>query len=154
MAQMTVSCESCHGPMKQHVTQKQSGRGLLQRACHQAIPIHEGSNHRHLRMCHARRAELTGDFVPGEKFLDHYSLSIPDLSETFYADGQVKEEDYEFTAFSGSKMHAAGVRCGDCHDPHSSKPLFEGNNLCMRCHNGTFKERGGAGDRSRAALVS
>src|SRR5258706_2984700 len=36
-------------------------------------------------------------------------------------------------------MHAAGVRCADCHDPHSSKTLFAGNALCMRCHNGSFK---------------
>ena len=48
-------------------------------------------------------------------------------------------EDSGITAFLGSKMHAAGVRCVDCHEPHSAKRLFEGNNLCMRCHNGSFK---------------
>ena len=31
-------------------------------------------------------------------------------------------------------MHSAGVRCLDCHDPHSSKNVVEGNALCMRCH--------------------
>jgi predicted CXXCH cytochrome family protein len=85
-------------------------------------------------MCHARRAELTGDFVPGDKFFDHFALSIPDESELFYPDGQVHDEDYEYTSFLGSKMHAAGVRCMDCHEPHTSKNLVEGNALCMRCH--------------------
>jgi predicted CXXCH cytochrome family protein len=141
MAQMTVSCESCHGPMKQHVTQKKSGMAASATSSPTTRPYHFTKDQitDTCATCHARRAELTGEFSPGEKFFDHYSLSIPDLSETFYPDGQVKEEDYEYTAFSGSKMHAAGVRCGDCHDPHSSKTLFEGNNLCMRCHNGSFK---------------
>jgi Flp pilus assembly protein TadD len=141
MAQLTVSCESCHGPMKQHVAwQKAYATG--------AKPTSSPSPHPKFSKdqifdtcgsCHARRADLTGDFVPGDAFEDHYSLSIPDLSEIFYPDGQVHEEDYEFTAFSGSKMHAAGVRCLDCHDPHSSKTILQGNLLCMRCHNGSFK---------------
>ena len=71
--------------------------------------------------CHSRRAELTGDFQPGENFFDHHHLTIPDETDMFYPDGQMREEDYEFTAFLGSKMHAAGVRCVDCHEPHSNK---------------------------------
>jgi predicted CXXCH cytochrome family protein len=138
MAEMTVSCESCHGPMKPHVDAKKKGL---------ATSV-AGSDYKRFTKdqtfdtcgsCHARRADLTGDFAPGDGFDDHYSLTIPDLSDLFYPDGQVRDEDYEFTAFNGSKMHAAGVRCVDCHEPHSSKRLFEGNNLCMRCHNGSFK---------------
>lgn len=41
-------------------------------------------------------------------------------------------------AFLGSKMHAAGVRCMDCHEPHSARTRLEGNALCMRCHNGSY----------------
>jgi predicted CXXCH cytochrome family protein len=135
MAELTVSCESCHGPMKSHVVAKKAGKAepdAYKRLTRDQTLDTCGS-------CHARRAELTGDFAPGDLFADHYSLSIPDLSDLFYPDGQVRDEDYEFTAFLGSKMHAAGVRCVDCHEPHSSKRLFDGNNLCMRCHNGSFK---------------
>ncbi len=82
--------------------------------------------------------ELTGDFKPGDNYFDHHSLSVPDESDIFYPDGQVRDEDYEFTAFSGSRMHAAGVRCVDCHEPHSAKTLLPGNLLCMRCHNGSY----------------
>jgi predicted CXXCH cytochrome family protein len=141
MAQLTVSCESCHGPMKQHV---EGHKGYGGGAHPATLPssharFSKDQNFDTCGSCHARRADLTGNFVPGDAFEDHYSLSIPDLSEIFYADGQVREEDYEFTAFSGSKMHAAGVRCLDCHDPHSSKTIVQGNLLCMRCHNGSFK---------------
>jgi tetratricopeptide (TPR) repeat protein len=76
--------------------------------------------------------------VPGESFFDHYNLTTVDGSDTFYPDGQIHEEDYEFGPFLGSKMYAANVRCVDCHDPHSSKPILPGNLLCMRCHAGGY----------------
>ncbi len=88
--------------------------------------------------CHARRTDLTGDFQPGDLFSDQQSLAIVDLSDNFYPDGQVRGEDYEFAAFLGSKMHAAGVTCLDCHNPHSAKIILPGNSLCLRCHNGTY----------------
>ena len=31
-------------------------------------------------------------------------------------------------------MHAAGVTCSNCHDPHSAKLRAEGNGLCAQCH--------------------
>jgi tetratricopeptide (TPR) repeat protein len=31
-------------------------------------------------------------------------------------------------------MQHAGVRCVDCHDPHSNKNIVAGNQLCMNCH--------------------
>jgi predicted CXXCH cytochrome family protein len=33
-------------------------------------------------------------------------------------------------------MHAAGVRCVDCHEPHSAKLRATGDALCMTCHAG------------------
>jgi tetratricopeptide (TPR) repeat protein len=33
-------------------------------------------------------------------------------------------------------MHHVGIRCVDCHEPHSAKRLIPGNMLCMRCHTG------------------
>jgi tetratricopeptide (TPR) repeat protein len=132
MAEMSVGCEACHGPMRDHVDwQKQytgrSGDPTLKRfTAKQTLDT--------CGMCHARRGELTGDFKPGDDFYDHFRLSIPDESNLFYPDGQIWDEDYEFTSFLSSKMHGAGVRCADCHDMHSGKNLLEGNLLCLRCH--------------------
>ncbi len=70
---------------------------------------------------------MTGDFKPGDSFFDHYALTVVDETDTFYPDGQVRDEDYEFTSFLASKMHAAGVRCVDCHDPHSAKTIATGD---------------------------
>ena len=137
MAERTVSCEACHGPMKSHVDWRkqypQSGKEdpTIKKLTRDQM-LHTCAQ------CHSRRMELSGDFKPGDNFFDHHSLSVPDESDIFYPDGQVRDEDYEFTAFSGSRMHAAGVRCVDCHEPHSAKTLLPGNLLCMRCHNGSY----------------
>jgi len=133
MAEMSVGCEACHGPMKAHVewrrkfpeaqepdpTYKKMDRDQWIDTC---------------GMCHSRRTELTGDFVPGDHYLDHYSHVIPNETDIYYADGQVRDENYVFTSFLSSRMHHAGVRCVDCHQPHTGKTLLPGNVLCMKCH--------------------
>jgi len=134
MAERGVGCESCHGPMADHnawqaknpnKTGDPTVRKILREEMFSACA-----------QCHSRRAELTGDFRPPENFFDHHQLTIPDETDLFYADGQIRDEDYEVTAFLGSKMHAAGVRCVDCHEPHSVKPRIGGNYLCLTCHYG------------------
>jgi tetratricopeptide (TPR) repeat protein len=137
MVELTVGCESCHGPSKAHVDwQQQYGRSgrtdpALPKLNRQQVLDNCG-------FCHARRTDLTGDFKPGDSFFDHQSLTLVDQTDHYYPDGQVREEDYEFAAFLGSRMHARGVYCLDCHNPHSMKPLLPGNWLCLRCHNGSY----------------
>ena len=135
MAEMSVGCEACHGPLQAHNDwQKKSGKSgrkdpTLRKLTAKQTVDNCGS-------CHARRSELTGQFQPGEDFNDHFRLLTVDLSEAFYPDGQIHEEDYEFAPFLGSRMHARGVVCGDCHQPHSMKTRLPGNFLCLRCHGG------------------
>ena len=88
--------------------------------------------------CHSRNTDLTGGFKPGDSFYDHYSLEILDYSQHWYPDGQIKDEDYEFASFLGSKMRQAGVTCLDCHPRDVNKPQIKGNAMCMRCHNGSY----------------
>jgi tetratricopeptide (TPR) repeat protein len=135
MAEMSVGCEACHGPLKAHVEwQKANPKArpdptIPKFAISQIIDT--------CGSCHAREQDLTGNFNAGDSFFDHYTLEMLDNAQRWYADGQVKDEDYEFTSFLSSKMHQAGVTCLDCHNPHSGKTL-EGNALCMRCHKGNF----------------
>src|SRR5262249_45290711 len=67
-----------------------------------------------------------------------FSLAKVDYTDVFYPDGQNREEDYEYAAFLGSRMHFRGVTCLDCHNPHSGKTLLPGNWLCLRCHIGGY----------------
>lgn len=83
--------------------------------------------------CHAHRQLLEPHHVAGQSFLDSFVPSV--LADPLYHhDGQVDEEVYEYGSFVQSKMHHAGVRCTDCHHPHTMKPLATGNALCVRCH--------------------
>ena len=52
----------------------------------------------------------------------------------YHADGQIDGEVYEYGSFLQSRMHAAGVTCSNCHEPHSVKLRAEGNALCAQCH--------------------
>jgi Flp pilus assembly protein TadD len=138
MAERGIGCEACHGPMADHNEWQakhpnQSGDPTIRRITREEM-------FSTCAQCHSRRAELTGDFRPGENFFDHHALSIPDETDLFYADGQVRDEDFEYTAFLGSKMYAAGVRCNDCHEPHTSKVRTGGNYMCLVCHFGPVPE--------------
>jgi predicted CXXCH cytochrome family protein len=135
-AEMTVGCEACHGPMKDHVVWQKANRSedLEDPTIRKFSPNQIVET---CAQCHSRRSELTGDFAPGDSFDDHHLLTIVDETGIFYPDGQVREEDYEYAAFLGSKMHAKGVRCSDCHQPHTSKVKLAGNMLCLRCHDGS-----------------
>ena len=133
MTERGVGCEACHGPMKAHndwqaanknsrtkdPTLKKFSRDQMFDTC---------------AACHSRRGEITGDPKPGDSFFDHHLLSTVDESDLFYADGQVRDEDYEVSAFLGSRMFHKGVRCADCHDFHSAKVRLPGNMMCMSCH--------------------
>jgi tetratricopeptide (TPR) repeat protein len=132
MAHPTVSCESCHGPMKSHATWQASNPGVKPDPT--ATKLSRDQMLDSCAMCHARRSEVTGDFAPGQSFWDHHTLAIADHTDGFYPDGQIRDEDYEFAPFMASRMHHAGVRCVDCHQPHSAKTILPGNQLCMRCH--------------------
>ncbi|GAA5127881.1 tetratricopeptide repeat protein [Luteolibacter yonseiensis] len=147
MAEMSVGCEACHGPMKAHVEWQE--KPPLDKKTKDPT-VHKFTRDQTMETCaacHSRRSELTGDLVPGESFYDHFSLTITDGTDIYHPDGQVRDEDYEFASFLSSRMHHAGVRCADCHDPHNAKRVSTGNQLCMNCHTG------GRGDYPTAPVI-
>jgi Flp pilus assembly protein TadD len=76
---------------------------------------------------------LTENYVHGKPLLETHLPAL--LTEgLYYPDGQIQDEVYEYGSFLQSKMHAAGVTCSDCHEPHSLKLRAEGGNVCSQCH--------------------
>ncbi len=136
-AERSVGCEACHGPMKDHSRFRQAYADKKWKdPTIRPMPALQAQGT--CGSCHSRRYELTGDFQPGDSYFDHYSLTIVDATETYYPDGQVHDEDYEFASFLSSRMRKSQIRCLDCHNPHSMKTILPGNALCLRCHNGSY----------------
>ena len=135
-AEIAVGCEACHGPGSDHVAWARApslftgeGDGLdFDIAASAKAEIQQCAP------CHSRReAFFDGLPPPGTNYHDAYRLSLlrPGL---YHADGQIRDEVYVYGSFLQSKMYAQGVRCSDCHDPHTTERVLEGDLVCTQCH--------------------
>jgi tetratricopeptide (TPR) repeat protein len=135
--EINVSCEECHGPGSVHVDLAKRWSPFWDRNIGYGLPaLKEKGLKVQLETCakcHSRRSQIHEDFRPGQSFLNNYQPFTLDAT-LYQPDGQILDEVYEYGSFTQSKMHANHVRCTDCHDPHSLKLKFEGNNLCTQCH--------------------
>lgn len=136
-SELTVGCESCHGQGKQHVSFMQSGDYKQGESKDFFIALAKKSvQNQELNTCmpcHSRRGEVSQYHSFSEEIMDNYIPEIPRL-DIYFADGQAYDEVYKYTSFLQSKMFRAGVKCSDCHSPHSGKLKAEGNALCLQCH--------------------
>lgn len=157
-AEINVACESCHGPGSNHgswakAPTKSQNNGLeiqysdplswrIAEGARIAVPSvdpHKGATIEieSCAGCHSRRSKMSRDpinnYSGASTFLDHYQLQL--LEEGLYhADGQIQDEVYVYGSFLQSKMHQRGVKCSNCHNPHSLKLKAPGNQLCAGCH--------------------
>ncbi len=67
------------------------------------------------------------------RFSDDYRLSLL-RSDLYHPDGQILDEVFVLGSFLQSRMHRAGVRCSNCHEPHALELRATGNALCGQCH--------------------
>ncbi|WP_008582988.1 tetratricopeptide repeat protein [Niabella soli] len=135
---LTVSCEACHGPAKSHIdyvngSDYKNGNhiaGSYLRAPKNSTQLAQIQT---CFPCHARKSNISADLKNSNEILDDYIPDIP-TTEHFYADGQANDEDYTYTSFLQSKMYNRGVKCSNCHNPHTGKLLVAGNGVCLQCH--------------------
>ena len=162
-AEISVGCETCHGQGSRHVgwaRAQQSWwpfgrnddptRGLLVRfdersditwpidsrtgnATRRIAPARLRKETETCGLCHARRAGFSEDWIPGRPLSDTHVVS-PLARGLYHADGQMRDEVYNYGSFKQSKMFAAGVTCSDCHEPHGAKLRVPGDGVCLQCH--------------------
>ncbi|MDJ0789241.1 MAG: tetratricopeptide repeat protein [Myxococcota bacterium] len=148
--ELDVACEACHGPSARHVAAAREGRGAevgppLALADERRWVLAEGDSIAHrvpdqasdqalevCAPCHSRRSPLTATTQPSRPFLDGYHPALLE-DGLYHADGQIDDEVYVWGSFVQSRMYRAGVRCGDCHDPHALA-IEEPDLACRSCH--------------------
>lgn len=146
--EQNVGCQGCHGPGQDHVDWAQQGDGNPEnqksaRDIGLKLDLAAMSGHQVVETCaycHSRRQPLKDGQHAQEPYLDK-ALPATLRPDLYHPDGQIQGEVYVYGSFLQSKMAAAGVDCLDCHDPHTTKLLVEGNGLCLQCHNPSPPER-------------
>jgi tetratricopeptide (TPR) repeat protein len=134
-----ISCQSCHGPAREHVEAMQAG---AQGHSSREIKIIRTKEFTPAQMndmcatCHAKLVPLSLSFRPGDKFFDHFDLVTLEHAD-FYPDGRDLGENYTQTSWLMSPCARSGkLDCNHCHTP-SGRMRFEGekaNQACMPCH--------------------
>jgi tetratricopeptide (TPR) repeat protein len=162
-AEINVGCEACHGEGSRHAAWAHAREhwwpfgksddprmGLLARfderrgvgwsidpktgnAARNFTPATTRKEVETCGRCHARRGEFSEDWIPGRPLSDTHVVAP--LSRGLYAaDGQMRDEVYNYGSFKQSRMFAAGVTCSDCHEPHSARLRAPGAEVCGQCH--------------------
>jgi predicted CXXCH cytochrome family protein len=159
-AEITVSCEACHGPGAAHVAWAKArpadappapagtthlvvrlgpgtGRWVVQDAqrgiAEWSGPPRSTTEVEACARCHARRRPIVDPYPPGRPFLDTHMPALLN-ADLYHADGQILGEVYEYGSFVQSRMFRAGVTCSDCHEPHGLGLRASGNAVCAQCH--------------------
>ncbi len=138
-SELHVGCQACHGPGGDHVAwARKGGRGAASGLAVGFKPddsLHSGAAYEvdACATCHSRRSRIAAGEHPGRPLYDTLRPE-PLRAGLYHADGQQLDEVYEYGSFRQSKMYQRGVRCTDCHNPHSGKTRAEGNAVCTQCH--------------------
>ncbi|MGH8389647.1 MAG: tetratricopeptide repeat protein [Pseudomonas sp.] len=134
-----VGCQACHGPASNHLEWTAKKTDLIHAGF--AVDLKDKNATVEIETCarcHSRRAPLGDGFTVGNRLMDDYLPSV--LTRELYAlDGKIKDEVFEHGSFAQSKMFDKGVRCSNCHNPHSTELKAPGNGVCLQCHNTTGK---------------
>jgi tetratricopeptide (TPR) repeat protein len=136
-----VGCQACHGPGSNHIAWAQTETvqdGDKIAYDNMGLEVNLKSDDSRVQIdacarCHSSRKSLRKDYEYGRPFMDYYVPGVL-TDPLYYPDGQILGEVYVYGSFLQAKKYQHGVRCTDCHDPHTARLRTYGNELCIHCH--------------------
>ncbi|MCC6769803.1 MAG: tetratricopeptide repeat protein [Gemmatimonadaceae bacterium] len=178
-SELGVGCEGCHGPGAAHLRWSRTPRwlrglrwsdnglavalderrgvgwrtdsatGLPQRSA----PRRTDRELQVCAQCHAARVHIADGYTAGASLMDYYDPLLL-MPGSYYPDGQQLDEVYDYGSFLESRMHAAGVTCSDCHEPHTQKLRNGQSQVCLQCHRAATCETSGHHGHARRSAGS
>lgn len=146
VASLAINCESCHGPGRRHVELATSGRMTHAKdiGMQALATLDKDASSRVCYQCHALKDQLQPGYLAGDSLERFYSLGLALLGDRpLTPDGRVRTFAYQETQRFSECYRKGGMRCADCHDPHSqgyrdvngaALPGRVDDRQCTSCH--------------------
>jgi tetratricopeptide (TPR) repeat protein len=164
---LAIDCESCHGPMAEHVERSDPDRIADEEdiAVDALATVSKDESLQICFRCHALKDVMQPGYFPGKPLLDYYSIGLQALGgSSLYPDGRIRSFAYQGNHRYSDCYLNGSMTCVDCHDPHTQQYRdiwgreLEGrfaDEQCTDCHPSkaerpeehTFHEPGTEGSR-------
>ena len=123
---LSVNCESCHGPAKNHATiMSNIVKNIVNSKQSIAMASLAGLDTQESLdlcfQCHAVKTPIKPGYLPGENLSEFYSLRLALLgNENPYSiDGRIKSFGYQQNHMFSDCFLSGAMTCTSCHNPHS-----------------------------------
>ena len=143
---LSINCESCHGPGKEHVNLMQFGQSIIKgyTGIQSLKTLSKKESIDVCSQCHALKDMIRPGYLPGMDFEDFFSTKFAMLGgNPYHPDGRVKAFGYQQNHVFSDCYINGSMTCVDCHNPHSNgyqdinrnplKGRFD-NGQCISCH--------------------
>jgi tetratricopeptide (TPR) repeat protein len=144
-AEPGINCETCHGPSAEHnkiARDAPKDQPLSDPRIISTKTMTTQQRNDLCLSCHAKANPLTRQYMPGERFFDHFDLVTLEDPD-YYPDGRDLGENYTMSSWRMSPCVKSGqIDCMHCHTSSGryrfKKEKF--NDACMPCHEDKVKD--------------
>ena len=143
---LSINCESCHGPAKEHLEIMKFGKTIIKgyTGIKSLTTLNKEESVNLCAQCHALKDVIRPGYLPGMDFENYFSIKFSMLGDNpYHPDGRVKAFGYQQNHIFSDCYLNGSMTCIDCHNPHSNSyqdinrdPLvgrFD-NGQCTSCH--------------------
>ena len=143
---LSINCESCHGPGKEHVSLMQYGKTIVKgyTGIRSLSTLSKEESVNVCSQCHALKDMIRPGYLSGMDFDNYFSTKFSMLGNNpYYPDGRIRAFGYQQNHIFSDCFINGSMTCIDCHNPHSNsyqdvnrnplKGRFD-NGQCTSCH--------------------